>query len=226
MGWDIYLVENGFPDEIVNTILSNINTFSSGLIKKEYVEELLIENNCDILITLYDEDGSLRGFACISEYISLDNIDYCVLDLLCCAKKHSMNRRSNKYIPNGKNLLDKLENLMKWKNNKFIKLNSISSAILYYHKNGYKFNSNKYQECRLKENLEKINDCYKKSKNYIEMEELIDKLSFLNRYIENYNNIQNIASKQLWDDVDENSNTLTTYRENKADRGYSMKKNL
>lgn len=226
MGWDIYFRTEGFPECVVNDIISNISTFSSGLIKKEYVKELLIDYESDILITTYDEDASLRAFACISEYITLDNIKYGFIDLLCCAKKHPMKRRSNKFIPNGKYLLNKLENLMKWSGNKFIELNSISSAILYYHKNGYKFSSNKYQELRLKENLEKINEFYNTSKNYSEMEELVDNLSFLNRYIENYNNIDYLASKKLWDDVDENSTTLALYRENKANRGYTMKKKI
>ena len=64
---NIYFNCNGFPKRVVDKILFNIKVLTNNMIKKEYIEELLLDNLIDVLITINDENGSIRGFACLSE---------------------------------------------------------------------------------------------------------------------------------------------------------------
>ena len=216
----IYYGEDGFPENIVKKILANIKTFSHDKLKKDYVEELLVDYATDILIVVNDTSGAIRGFACVSEYKE-DGEEYCSLDLLCCAKKHSMKRRSNYKIPNGKYLLDKVENIVK-SDNKYIEVNAIPTAILYYYKNGYYFESNKYQKRRLKSAMKNLNKIYNSSKNDDDLEDNFRKIKFLDRYIDGYYDINDMSSKKLWKDIEENSSTLEEYKEGVSDDGYNM----
>ena len=216
----IYCKKEGFPKKIVNKILSNIKTFSHDKLKKEYVEELFYDLEPDFLIVVNDSNGGLRGFACISEYED-NGIESCKLDLLCCAKRHPMKRRSNCKIPNGKYLLDKIENFVRF-GNKYIEVDAISTAILYYYKNGYNFKCNKYQKGRLKRAIKKLYKIYNSNMDLNEKEDAIMKIHFLNRYINDFNNIDKMSNKKLWKDIEEDSCTLQEHRESITDDGYMM----
>lgn len=220
---------------------------SHDLINKAILEDFLINDPVDILIVSWDciegKYTSIRGFACLNIANSketcsrdFDNPNFHIkIEVICCAKRHSMTRRHKIEYCTGKNIMKLIENIARQHKIKTIYLDSIIEAIHFYLQLGYNFPiKNKYTLSHLFPKLKTIYDILRTSPtsyNYHENSEFQKITNYLDRLIHNFYSIKMLNGIRHNDfedeDIDREIDTTLKYHVDFMRlEGYKMIKNI
>jgi len=218
--------------EIVKTILSNHSVLSHDLINKFILDDFLINDPVDILIVSWDciegNQASIRGFACLNVRNSFIKIE-----VICCAKRHTMARRRNIKYCTGKNIMKMIENIARQYGIQQIYLDSIIEAVHFYLHLGYQFPiNNKFTLSQLFPKLKTIREiCTNYPSNYDKNTEFQKILNYLDRLIHGFYSITKLNGirQNDFEDVDSDDEIDTTLKYH-VDfmrlEGYKMIKNI